>query len=1152
VFIKRVELQGFKSVGQRPLSLQLERGLTVITGPNGSGKSNVLDAIAFCLGESSLKRLRANRLSALIHSSGGRALDRCRVSVTLDNNDGVLPIEASTVIVAREMDASGESRFYVNGRRVSKGELEDLLSAAGLLPGGLWMLPQGTVTRVADLNPVERRRLVEELAGLERFEAKKAEALKELEEADRRLEFHRGQVGIRREELLELEAQRNERLRLRLLERYLRRLRASRLAQELLELSAQAEEAERALGQKEQERARLEQEREALLASLEQLERQRQGLMASLVGEGRGPAELAYLISEKEGRLGQLERRRQELAEERARLQAGLEDLARARAKNLEERARLRGELEALRLKLRELEGEKRARLSQLRAEEREARRLSALLARRTTEQQRLEQRARALAKRRDALLVRFLAEQERARALRERIQGLARRVQEARATQEALEKALAGLEELRGGVLSEAKQEREALERLHARWGEALQNLSFAQRALQEGYALLLSSGERLAGPAEAKLEELYRKGVCGEYLGRLEELLGSAEPALLAALGPWRYAHVFREASALPKALRLAERLDLHPLLACAELAPERPAPLPEGARAWVAELVANPELRGLVHRLSGGALLAEDRRSALALAREGYRAVLQDGELYEGGASGALRPYLLPPSQARAITSDLRALQEAVGRLLNRALEMVREGTRRLAQLERKVARHASLEGEALAFRRVGRRALRALAQLEALRARLEERLAARERALGQLKQALEALTAKGQELEEQLRGLTLPELREALQRSQARQAQLRDELFEVEKRMGEWRGRLPPLRAELRTLLEQARRIAEQASQARLRLKQLAQELPRLGGELEQERQALEALAKEREALMEKLRSIQPTLDALGQERERLELRRRELEASLSRLDREASALRGQLARLEARREAASRSLQELGEEARPLAGEELERALSELEQERASLAERVNMAAEEAYEALYRGYRSLSQRLRQLELEREAIVKAIEEVEAQKRGEFLKLYTRLNEGLQQVFAELTGGTARLELEDPETIFNGGLFLLASFPGKDERESNALSGGERTAAALSFSLAVQALSPSPILVLDEVDAHLDYQNAQRFAEVLAQRARQRQIIVTSLRESMVAAADLVYGLYSVDGLTRAVRYRPLVGVKSAGGG
>jgi chromosome segregation protein len=1150
VFIKRIELQGFKSVGARPLSLQLERGLTVITGPNGSGKSNVLDALAFCLGESSLKRLRVARLSALLHSSGGRTVERCRASVTLDNSDGVLPIEASTVIIAREMDSSGESRFYVNGRRVSKGELEDLLSAAGLLPGGLWLLPQGTVTRVADLNPVERRRLVEELAGLERFEAKKAEALRELEEADRKLEFHRGQVGIRREELLELEAQRNDRLRLRLVELYLRRLRAGKLAQELEALRAHIAEAEAGLGEKARARASLEGQRQELLRALDALEQERARLLASLVGEGRGPAELAYSVSEKEGRVGQLERRREELLAELGQLEATLSDLAQAREKNREERARVGQELSSLLLRIRELDAAKRRKLAELREEERGASRLSALLSRRTTEQARLEERVSSLRRRREELLMRSMAEQEAAGVLRERMEALKKRIEEAKATREGLERALAALEELRAGILSEAQGEREALQRLYGRWGAALQNLGFALRTLQEGYRLLLSSGARPPDEAEAKLEELFRKGLCGRYLGRLGELIGTSHPSVLSALGPWLGAHVFEDPSAPAKALRLAERFDAHPLVVCLEPGAAPAEPPPEGAGAWVAQLVPREELRRLVHRLTGGALLAEDEGTALRLAQSGQRVVLPDGRLYEPWGLGALRSSPLSSYEARAVVSDLNALQEAVGRLLARALEMVKEGERRLPSLERKVARHAALEGEREAFRRVARRAARAIAQLEALRSKLEARLAARERALSLLRERLEALSQKEGELEEQLRALSLPELRSGLQRSQDRQAQLRNELFELEKQAAELRGRAPPLRAERRTLLEQAKRLSQLMQQARARQKEARAELPRLEAELKQEREALEVLRRERDALMEKLRSIQPTLDALAAERERLEAKRRELEAALGRLDREEAALRGQLARFEARREALARELEGLGEEPLLAPGEEAERALRELEQEREALMQRVNMGAEEAYEALYRSYRSLSQRLRQLELEREAIVKMIQEVEAQKRGEFLKLYTRLNEGLQEVFQELTGGHARLELEDPESIFGGGLFLLASFPGKDERESNSLSGGERTAAALSFSLAVQALSPSPILALDEVDAHLDYQNAQRFAAVLARRAMERQIIVTSLRESMVAAADVVYGLYSVDGVTRAVKYRPLVGVKRPG--
>jgi chromosome segregation protein len=109
VFIKRLEIRGFKSFGEKPVSLKFESGLTAITGPNGGGKSNLIDAILFALGENSPKALRVNKLSSLIYDGGENKPPSTRVTVVFDNSDKSIPIDSETVTITREMDQKGES-----------------------------------------------------------------------------------------------------------------------------------------------------------------------------------------------------------------------------------------------------------------------------------------------------------------------------------------------------------------------------------------------------------------------------------------------------------------------------------------------------------------------------------------------------------------------------------------------------------------------------------------------------------------------------------------------------------------------------------------------------------------------------------------------------------------------------------------------------------------------------------------------------------------------------------------------------------------------------------------------------------------------------------------------------------------------------------
>jgi chromosome segregation protein len=172
---------------------------------------------------------------------------------------------------------------------------------------------------------------------------------------------------------------------------------------------------------------------------------------------------------------------------------------------------------------------------------------------------------------------------------------------------------------------------------------------------------------------------------------------------------------------------------------------------------------------------------------------------------------------------------------------------------------------------------------------------------------------------------------------------------------------------------------------------------------------------------------------------------------------------------------------------------------------------------------------------------MSNRQNELEMERNSIIVFIEEVTKEKKNFFIDAFKRVDNDIRKTFSEVTGGKAWLEMENIEDIFTGGIMLMVQFPGKTKRESTGLSGGEKTMAATIFLLALQSLKPSPFYLMDEVDAHLDAQNNERLSKVLLSRSNENQIIMVSLKDTTVAKARIVYGVYSKEGASQIVRYR-----------
>ncbi|VVC06286.1 Chromosome partition protein Smc [uncultured archaeon] len=202
---------------------------------------------------------------------------------------------------------------------------------------------------------------------------------------------------------------------------------------------------------------------------------------------------------------------------------------------------------------------------------------------------------------------------------------------------------------------------------------------------------------------------------------------------------------------------------------------------------------------------------------------------------------------------------------------------------------------------------------------------------------------------------------------------------------------------------------------------------------------------------------------------------------------------------------------------------------------------ELETEKKNLSGSLNTRAPETYVEVSNGYRSMSSRKNELEAERNSIVKFIEEIDKDKRQTFLESYDKVDKDIREIFNRMTGGNAWLEIQNEDDIFSSGISYLVQFPNKPKRESTSISGGEKTLAAITFLLALQKLKPSPFYLLDEVDAHLDALNTERLSKILEERAAGSQMIMVSLKDSVVQKATLIYGVFPRNGVSHVVSHR-----------
>lgn len=186
--LKRITMRGFKSFADK-VTIPFSQGFTCIAGPNGAGKSNIIDALSFVLGVTSAKQMRAAKLKNLIFNGGNKRkpAEYCEVSLYIDNSDKKIPGMTDEVKITRKVNKNGVSIYKLNSSTVPKRKIVETLREIGISPEGYNIIKQGDITKIIEMNPIQRREIIDEISGISDFQEKKAKAESELEKVTTRV-----------------------------------------------------------------------------------------------------------------------------------------------------------------------------------------------------------------------------------------------------------------------------------------------------------------------------------------------------------------------------------------------------------------------------------------------------------------------------------------------------------------------------------------------------------------------------------------------------------------------------------------------------------------------------------------------------------------------------------------------------------------------------------------------------------------------------------------------------------------------------------------------------------------------------------------------------------------------------------------------------
>jgi chromosome segregation protein len=256
--ITKLSMQGFKSFNRR-VSIPLMNGFNIICGPNGSGKSNIIDAMCFVLGRTSAKSLRADRLHELIFhgGEGKKGADFAAVSLYLDNSNKTFPFEDQEVSVTRKVNKKGVTVYKINGKTVTREKVLQLLSSVRIHPEGHNIILQGDVTQIIEMNPQERRLIIDEISGIAEYNDKKEKANKDMAAVDMKLKEAEIIITQRYDIYKKLEQERNAAIRYQDLQKQITLVKASFLNKKVQTMKKNLEDIENKLFEKDEQNKKL-------------------------------------------------------------------------------------------------------------------------------------------------------------------------------------------------------------------------------------------------------------------------------------------------------------------------------------------------------------------------------------------------------------------------------------------------------------------------------------------------------------------------------------------------------------------------------------------------------------------------------------------------------------------------------------------------------------------------------------------------------------------------------------------------------------------------------------------------------------------------------------------------------------------------------
>ncbi|MBI4146000.1 chromosome segregation protein SMC, partial [Candidatus Woesearchaeota archaeon] len=1110
--------------------------------------SNVLDALCFVLGKSSSKQLRAEKSANLIYNGGKtkQPAKAAEVSIVFDNSNKTFPVDGSEVKISRIVRADGASKYKINNETKTRQEVVELLQCAKVDPDGYNIILQGDIVRLVEMSPVERRQIIEEIAGIGMYEEKKQQALNELEKVGQRL--NEAEIILKEREgyLKDLKKDRDQALKYKELNDNVKRNKASYL--------------KRQIDRKDGERLKVEERSQGHKDKFDKLQEQVKKLREEIAQRKQQIVDMNAEI-EKKGEVEQIgiqkevERLKVEVATKKTRASALNTEVERIKQR----REQLGRNAEEVDAKTKELSGQRdqlsaqsdalKKTVAELDSKMKEFRKKHGLVDDSDIDRQFADLDKKAEEKQREL------------QTLREKQQSLIREKDKAEFQLTTIDEKIAKVSELEAAHKEEVvllKRKKDQFKKLALELNELLNQDSKDASTMAKSRVELhhLTEEEHKLSIRQSAVQEhiatniavkkvLEQRGKFGEVYGTVAEL-GSSDSQFALALDIAAAQKIHsvvvdsdKTAAAAIKYLK-QERLGFATFLPMNKVRPalvkdELKGVLKEnGVLGLAIDLIDfDPKFKNVFSHVFGNTVVVEDIETARRIGIGNIRMVTLEGDLCEhsGAMTGGYRGKKSGSFREKELESKLAEVRNRVDDLesslsqLDKSRKLNEEKISKLRELK------ANLEGEIIkeekslhldtgdfeASRNFKDDLQKAIGQLNGDLLKLEEELA-------EQTQQLTSLKVERQGLRDRIAQLRNPRVLAELNAFEEKKKQLEQEVVRLDAEQKGLSMQLTDIlgrdRENIGTLLKTLDKEESQFSSERAVLDK----------EVKAEESELSKREKEQAAFFSQFKELFDKRNKLSQDindRETkilgVEENSRKEELSLNTLSIEIARIKAEFAGLSAEFE------QFAGIELDVVKPEEqLKKEIADFERLMASIGS-VNMRALEIYDAVEREYAVLNDKKKVLLKERDDVLGLMSEIEKNKKDLFLRTLTSIDTEFQRIFGQLmTKGSSYLELENVQDPFAAGLHINVKITGNKFLDIRSLSGGEKTMTALAFLFALQEYEPATFYVLDEVDAALDKHNSEKLAKLIRSYCSKAQYVVISHNDALIAEGDILYGV------------------------